>query len=211
MTDRGPAWLAGTALWDNVRMGRLMWWFGLFVCPVAAVVLIVMLLAGKTAARPAGPGDAALMAALPGPGDVPAGWTPAHGAGARFTRPAYRSAPAVAHAEFTAPALGGGPVAFTLKAQRSSSAAALPVSGRLWGGENVVFPGADQAVAYTSCEIDGECSTELMLVVGRVDALVSVEARNHPLDRSVLDGVARTQVERLREAEAGRRPTARAR
>ena len=178
---------------------------------VVAGMGAAVLMAGCTGkAGPPGPSAAVLTAALPGPGDVPAGWTPVRTAGARFVHPAYRGAGATTRDEFTAPDLGGGPVSFTLLAEGSAGASASELASL--NDDNapyIRFPGADQATSLVSCGGD-RCTSELVLSVGSAVALVSAESR-HPLRTSALHDAAVMQVTRLREAIAGRRSTATAR
>ncbi|MGW7385472.1 hypothetical protein [Streptomyces sp. NPDC054794] len=160
-------------------------------------------------------GKEQLRVVLPGAADVPPGWKAAssyliEGESGTDGRVAF------GRRGYSAPDLNGHVVGFGLRSFRSRSQAEADYGKwkrRTAGTQQAAaqIDGADTAYTMVYCLGRSYCSSSIQMQVGPVSAYVNINTDGPPAaDPKVLNSVARTFVLRIRQAEQGQRPTAKA-
>lgn len=150
---------------------------------------------------------------LPGDADVPPGWKAA--SSYRMDGPGTDGSVAVGRRAYSAPDLDGG-VGFGLRSFRSRSQAEAnydETKRRYASTQEAAarIDGADAAFTAVYCLGRSYCSSAIRMRVGPVNAYVNLSTDGPPAaEPKVLNSMARTFVLRIRQAEQGQRPTARA-
>ncbi|MFD9223668.1 hypothetical protein ACFWDI_27545 [Streptomyces sp. NPDC060064] len=179
--------------------------------------------AAGAAARPASSPTSAIKVlrlkqvdvALPGPEDVPDGWvaagTPRRGGTAQDDgRIAYGTS------GYQAPDLDGA-VGFTISSYTSTADAidhfAFSKTQYKGGVDPITMTGADQAFAAQGCVMENACSATIIAQSGPVVLSVNINTKTHDYrapDPRILNSAARMQIERVRQTQHGKPPTAQA-
>jgi hypothetical protein len=153
-----------------------------------------------------------VAAALPGPGDVPAGWEPSG-------KPRHESSGddgriAFGTAGFQALDLDGA-VGFTISsyATTADAIARFTVLKGQYGSAAgpITMAGTEQAFAAKGCITENFCSGTIVARVGQAVVTININTRDSRApDPRMLNTAARMQIERVRQAQQGHTPTAKA-
>ncbi|MER5549529.1 hypothetical protein ABT072_45830 [Streptomyces sp. NPDC002589] len=154
-----------------------------------------------------------VRAVLPGDADVPPGWKAA--TAYRMDSPGPDGSLAFGRRAYSAPDLNGD-VGFGLSSfrSRSQAGAGYDKTKRLYAGVRegtARVEGADAAFTAVYCLGRSYCSSSIQMRVGLVTAYVNLNTDRPPAaDPKVLNSMARSFVLRIRQAEQGQRPAAKA-
>ncbi|MGW7824850.1 hypothetical protein ACWGLF_44060 [Streptomyces puniciscabiei] len=154
-----------------------------------------------------------VRAVLPGAADVPPGWKAA--TAYRVEGPGTDGSLAFGRRAYNAPDLNGY-VGFGLRSfkSRSQAGADYDEAKRRYASVRegaARIEGADAAFTAVYCLGRSYCSSSIQVRVGLVSAYVNLNTDRPPAeDPKVLNSMARTFVLRIRQAEQGQRPAAKA-
>ncbi|MEU2675099.1 hypothetical protein ABZ622_41150 [Streptomyces sp. NPDC007164] len=155
-----------------------------------------------------------IKAVLPAPGDVPAGWEPA--GTPRYSGPEPADGLVASASRGYAASDLDGAVGFNVKSFKSPAAAIGHVTQKKkqFGGAEqrpVQFTGVDAAFSASYCMGDSYCSTSINVRVGPAVAFVNINTNVRPAaDPRILNPAMRMLVERIRQAQQGQEPKAKA-
>ncbi|MFJ8133343.1 hypothetical protein [Streptomyces hydrogenans] len=157
-------------------------------------------------------GLAELKAVMPSIGDLPPGWE-------KSSEPRVEGPDgtklALVRQGFAAPDLEGivglGVYSFETPAKAIKYYTDIKAKGAQVGVQPVELPDVDGAHATSHCIGDDYCSTSIQFRMGSVAARVTINTTTrHPIDARVLNSTARMFAQRIRQAQQGQTPTAKA-